>query len=57
MFIGQATDKRQSVARGDLEIARRHHVAAGFAGSFDPLALTLAALSIARLRAAAPISG
>jgi hypothetical protein len=57
MFIGQATDKRQSVARGDLEIARRHHVAAGFAGSFDPLALTLAALSLARLRAAAPISG
>jgi len=62
MFIGQATDKRQSVARGDLEMARRHHVVADFAGLSDRLALTLAGsvlagLALAGLRAAGPISG
>jgi len=52
MFIGNATDKRQSVARGDIEMARCDHVVAGFAGFFSrpPVAL-------AGMRASGSISG
>jgi hypothetical protein len=52
MFIGLGTYKRQSVARGDLEMARRDHVVADFAGFFSRLLVTLAGF-----RAAGPISG
>jgi hypothetical protein len=51
MFIGHATDKRQSVARGDLEMARCDHVVAGFAGFFSR------PLTLAGLRASGSISG
>jgi len=52
MFIGHATDKRQSVARGDLELARRDHVMTDLAGFFSRLPVALPSL-----RAAGPISG
>ena len=56
MFIAWAANKGRSAARGDLEIARRYQVLAGFAGLGDVRALALAALALAVLRTAGRIT-